>query len=136
MDTDSLFLDCKLDPNEIGDELGLMKDELKGSYIKYGYFFGIKQYWLKMVDNSIKSVFTGIKRNSITEDEINEIIAGREVTKEFESLFYHDNQKLEITSKNIKRRIRWTCSKTLKENSYQAINSLGFRTQYLWEIIE
>ena len=38
VDTDSLFLDCKLDVQELGDELGLMKDELKGSFIKYGYF--------------------------------------------------------------------------------------------------
>ena len=76
VDTDSLFLDTPLDKTEIGDNLGLMKEELKGSFIKYGYFFGIKQYWLKLGDDSIKSVFTGIKRDSITEEEVTKIIRG------------------------------------------------------------
>lgn len=33
-DTDSIFMDYELDPEEIGSDLGLMKDELKGQIIK------------------------------------------------------------------------------------------------------
>lgn len=121
VDTDSLFLDIKLNDSEIGDRLGLMKDELKGKFIKYGYFLGTKQYWLKLSDDNIKSVFTGVKRNSICENEINKIISGGTVSKEFESLFYHDNKNLTINSKNIKKRIMWTQNlKELIGNNYKS----------------
>ena len=58
-----------------------MKDELNGSYIENGYFLGIKQYWLKLANGDVKSIFTGIKKNSVTEDEINILINGGEVEK-------------------------------------------------------
>ena len=43
-DTDSIFTDYDLNPEEIGSDLGLMKDELKGNIIEKAYFLGIKQY--------------------------------------------------------------------------------------------
>jgi hypothetical protein len=42
-DTDSVFLIKNLDSRFIGDDLGLMKDELKGLIIKEAYFLGIKK---------------------------------------------------------------------------------------------
>jgi hypothetical protein len=43
-DTDSMFTNKPLPDHLIGDGLGLMKDELKGGYIKKAYFLGIKKY--------------------------------------------------------------------------------------------
>ena len=82
---------------------------------------GVKQYWLKLEDNSIKSVFTGIKKNTVTKNEINKIIIGLTVVKSFENLFYPDNQNLNINSKNIKRRIKWNADKILIGNNYQPL---------------
>src|SRR6266702_2053385 len=41
-DTDSIFIDKDLPQHLIGNELGLMKDELKGGLTKKAYFLGIK----------------------------------------------------------------------------------------------
>lgn len=43
-DTDSIFTDYDLNPEEIGSDIGLMKDELKSNLISEAYFLGIKQY--------------------------------------------------------------------------------------------
>ena len=40
-DTDSIFTKTKINPNLIGKELGLMKEELNGLTIKKCYFLGI-----------------------------------------------------------------------------------------------
>ena len=49
-DTDSVFIKGNLDPNLIGKDLGLMKDELDGKSIKEAYFLGIKQYGYYYLD--------------------------------------------------------------------------------------
>jgi len=53
-DTDSIFTDKPLPDNLIGNNLGLMKDELNGSIIKEAYFLGIKQYgyWYTDTNNN------------------------------------------------------------------------------------
>jgi hypothetical protein len=43
-DTDSIFTDKPLPDYLIGNDLGLLKDELNGLVIKQGYFLGIKNY--------------------------------------------------------------------------------------------
>lgn len=65
-DTDSIFLGNELSSKEIGDDLGLMKDELNGGNIEEAYFLGIKQYGYSIVspqesNNTLinKSVFAG-----------------------------------------------------------------------------
>jgi len=65
-DTDSIFIDKELPQELIGNELGLMKDELKGGIIKKAYFLGIKKYGY--IDNNelVHSVFSGVERNSLT----------------------------------------------------------------------
>jgi DNA polymerase type B, organellar and viral len=45
-DTDSFFVDAKLPDYLIGKELGQLKDELNGDFIKKAYFLGIKKIWL------------------------------------------------------------------------------------------
>jgi hypothetical protein len=77
-DTDSVFTKTKLDPSLIGDELGLMKDELDGVLVKEAYFLGIKQYGYSFMDKDSravvnKSVFAGVKRDSLTLDQIKEL---------------------------------------------------------------
>ena len=68
-DTDCIFTTDILDDSLIGSDLGLMKDELNGSFIEEAYFFGIKQYGFWYVDNKgnriERSVFAGVERNSI-----------------------------------------------------------------------
>jgi hypothetical protein len=43
-DTDSVFTTKILESKFIGNDLGLMKDELNGLTIKEAYFLGIKKY--------------------------------------------------------------------------------------------
>jgi hypothetical protein len=65
-DTDSAFVDAELPSYLIGDDLGQLKDELKGGYIKKAYFLGIKKYGYLDEKDQTHSVFTGIERNSLT----------------------------------------------------------------------
>ena len=120
VDTDSLFLSIPLSKEYIGSDLGLMKDELNGSCIEYGYFLGIKQYWLKLANGDVKSIFTGIKKNSVTEDEINILIKGGEVEKIMKDKFFHDNFNFDISTKDITRTISLKPHKSIVANNYQA----------------
>lgn len=65
-DTDSIFVNKPLSDNFIGKDLGLMKDELDGGFIKEAYFFGIKKYAFIDNNDKVKSVFSGIERNSLS----------------------------------------------------------------------
>jgi hypothetical protein len=65
-DTDSFFVDRELPDYLIGDELGQLKDELKGKLIKKAYFLGIKKYGYIDENNEIHSIFSGIERNSLS----------------------------------------------------------------------
>jgi hypothetical protein len=67
-------------------------------------------------------VFTGIPRNSITEDEYQEIIKGNTVTKYTINNFFHDNISLNISNKNITRTVKFTPPKILIDNNYQALH--------------
>lgn len=84
-DTDSVFLIKNLDSRFIGDDLGLMKDELKGLIIKEAYFLGIKKQGYQYVDKNnnliTKSVFAGIQRDSLTFDEVIKLSIGYTLTK-------------------------------------------------------
>jgi hypothetical protein len=64
-DTDSIFVDGKLPEYLIGNELGQLKDELNGGYIKQAYFLGIKKYGYIDDNNVTHSVFSGVERNSL-----------------------------------------------------------------------
>ena len=74
-DTDSTFTTKKLDEKFIGNDLGLMKDELNGLIIKEAYFWGIKKSGYQYLDKNnnliTKSVFAGVSRNSVSFEEYN-----------------------------------------------------------------
>jgi DNA polymerase type B, organellar and viral len=67
-DTDSVFTSDDLPGFELGNELGLIKDELKGNVVNEAYFLGIKQYGYCYYDKNDcekrieKSVFAGVTR--------------------------------------------------------------------------
>jgi hypothetical protein len=65
-DTDSIFVDKELPDYLIGNNLGQLKDELNGKFIKKAYFLGIKKYGYIDIDNNIHSVFSGVERNSLS----------------------------------------------------------------------
>nr|YP_009498234.1 hypothetical protein [Lactifluus piperatus]AWX53020.1 hypothetical protein [Lactifluus piperatus] len=62
-DTDSFFTDKEIPAYLIDNELGKLKDELKGGVIKKAYFFGIKKYGYIDNNNYTHSVFSGVERN-------------------------------------------------------------------------
>ena len=51
-DTDSVFTTKILDSKFIGNNLGLMKDDLNGLVIKEAYFLGIKKYGYQYLDTN------------------------------------------------------------------------------------
>ena len=56
------------------DKLGDFKDELDGLIIDRALFLGIKQYGFQYINNSgiltTKTVFAGVKRDSLTFDQL------------------------------------------------------------------
>lgn len=80
--------DRSLPNNLIGKDLGLMKDELAGLNIKEAYFLGIKQYGYWYMDNNgikiEKSVFAGVKRDSLSFDEVFKLFKGQTISKIYE----------------------------------------------------
>lgn len=123
-DTDSIFTDKPLDANLIGKDLGLMKDELNGLLIKEAYFLGIKKYGYWYLDengNRIeKSTIAGIPRDSVSFDEIKDLVKGKTITRDINNSFYHDFTKLDINIKSHKVTISFTPDKKLINNEYKA----------------
>lgn len=127
-DTDSIITTKPLDTNLIGKELGQMKDELNGGIILEGYVFGIKQYVLQIKDKqgniSDKSVWAGIKRNTITLSEAKELSnqgqgTGYNLHKDVDNVFLHDNSTLNITIKDLKRTVSFNSLKVLTGNIFK-----------------
>jgi hypothetical protein len=98
-----------------------MKDELKGGFIRKGYFLGIKKYGYIDNYNEIKSVFSGVKRNSLTFNEIESIANGNIVHKTISNRFYKDFKSLDITIKSSSLSIKFDTFKLLKDNIYYPI---------------
>jgi hypothetical protein len=65
-DTDSIFTDKEIPDYLIGKDLGQLKDELNGKFIKKAYFLGIKKYGYLDYENNVHSIFSGVQRNSLT----------------------------------------------------------------------
>ena len=122
-DTDSIFTDSIIDLADLGNELGLFKDELNGNIIKEAYFLGIKQYGYsyKDKDNNIieKSTFAGVPKNTITFSEIRDIHNGKAIFKNIKPKFFKSLKDLSITiKKDIKLELKRTNKKVLKDNIY------------------
>ncbi len=98
-DTDSMFTTKPLDPELIGKALGMMKDELGGRIIDEAYFFGIKKYGYRIGDE-VFSVFAGIKRNSLTWQNILDINDSKTVESLQKNVFFKSLSSLNIEIKN------------------------------------
>ena len=106
-DTDSVILGNKLDPKFIGEELGLMKDELKGEVIKEAYFLGLKQYGYSYFNREKgkiveKSVFAGVAKDSLTLMQIKELHQGGQIKKTIPTKFFKSFKNLSIKIKDLK----------------------------------
>lgn len=91
-DTDSIITNIPLDNHLMGDELGLMKDEMAGVIIDKALFMGIKKYGYqykdingKVVD---KSIISGVERDSISFKELENIFEGKTITINNKDKFY------------------------------------------------
>jgi hypothetical protein len=125
-DTDSAFMTEPL-PNEfIGDDLGFMKDELKGLMIKEVYFLGVKKYGYQYEDKQgnliTKTVFAGIPRDSLTFDEIIKLSKGETLVKEIPLRFYKSLKNLSIIIKSTHVTISRSIDKLLVNNKYIPLN--------------
>ena len=127
-DTDSIMIDRSLPEELIGKELGLMKDELSGLNIKEAYFLGIKQYGYWYLDESgnriERSVFAGVKRNSLTFEEIANLFNGKVITKTANSRFFRSLTKLNIRIKDVNTQIVFKPNKMLVNNLYLPIRTI------------
>ena len=122
-DTDSTFTTKPLDLSLLGDDLGLMKDELKGQVIAEAYFLGPKKYGYYIIDDKgIRkdySVFSGVPRNSLSFEEVKAIFEGSVITKNISNRFYKSFTNLDISIKDTKISIKNNPSKILVDNVYQ-----------------
>ena len=121
-DTDSAFTLKPIDINLIGEDLGLMKDELKGNIIEEAYFLGPKQYVYYFYDKEgIRkeySVFAGVPRNSLSFEEGKALFEGKIITKTISNRFYKSFTNLTITIKNSHITIKNNNAKKLINNIY------------------
>jgi hypothetical protein len=125
-DTDSIFTTQSLPQHLIGNELGMMKDELEGGIIREGYFLGIKQYGYRIVDKSdnskVSTVFAGVKRNSLTFKDVIDLNAGKEILVTNDSRFYKSLNTLSISILPSKSILRRNNDKILLNNVYHPIH--------------
>jgi len=123
-DTDSAFTTKKLDAKFIGNDLGLMKDELNGLTIKKAYFLGIKKYGYQYLDKTknnnlvTKSVFAGVSSDSVSFEKIIKITQGYNISKEIPTRFYKSLQKLSISIGSTHVTISRSLNKRLVDNNY------------------
>jgi DNA polymerase elongation subunit (family B) len=121
-DTDSIFIDKELPRELIGRELGQLKDELNGGFIKKAYFFGIKKYGFIDNNDQIHSVFSGIERNSLSWDEIELISKGITIMKSSPPRFFKNISDLNIKIKHdLKTAVEFNPRKKLSRNKYLPI---------------
>jgi DNA polymerase type B, organellar and viral len=139
-DTDSFFVDKELPSYLIGTDLGQLKDELNGNIIKKAYFLGIKKYGYIDNNEKIHSTFSGIERNSLTWNEIEQIAKGFTIIKETSIRFYKNFNTLNINIKNsLKISILFNPRKTLLNNFYKPIkinNKILITFNYYFKIIK
>jgi hypothetical protein len=121
-DTDSIFTTHVLPEFLIGNDLGEMKDELNGLTIQEGIFLGVKKYgywFLDEINNKIeRSVFAGVKRDSLTFKEIIELFEGFKLHKSVDNRFYKSFNSLNISIKSANISIQKSDSKVLVDNIY------------------
>jgi hypothetical protein len=121
-DTDSIFTTDVLPESLVGSSLGQMKDELKGKFIKEGIFLGVKKYGYWYLDDENHkveaSVFAGVERNSLTFNEIIELLKGNTLHKTIDNRFYKSFNSLNISIKSANISIQKSDRKLLVDNNY------------------
>jgi hypothetical protein len=121
-DTDSIFTTDILPELLIGNDLGEMKDELNGKVIKEGLFLGQKKYgYWYLNDQGIKvekSVFAGVKRDSLSFSEIIDLFEGFKIHKTVDNRFYKSFTNLNISIKSTNISITKSDRKELVDNIY------------------
>lgn len=120
-DTDSIFTNMELPSYMVGDDLGQMKDELKGGWIKEAYFFGVKKYAYTDDKNNVKTIFSGLVRNSLTWEEVVRMSKGETILKEIPAQFMKNLSKLEISILHKWVEIKFKSDKILKDNQFLPI---------------
>lgn len=120
-DTDSIFTNKELPAELVGEDLGLMKDELAGDWIKEAYFFGKKQYAYIDNNDNVKSVFSGVVRNSLSWSDVQTLHNGNKITKILPDQFLHSKMKLEILIKSRSVNIQSNSEKELVDNFYKPL---------------
>jgi hypothetical protein len=139
-DTDSIFTDKEIPEYLIGKDLGQLKDELNGKFIKKGYFLGIKKYGYIDSNDNIHSIFSGVERNSLTWREIEAIANGFTVTKLVPFKFFKSFTTLNISIKNsLMTSIIFNPRKKLINNFYKPMkinNKILISFNYYLKIIK
>ena len=124
-DTDSIITTEPL-PNEVlGNEIGMFNDELNGNVIEEIYVLGIKQYGYYYFDNGVKvekSVWAGIRRDSLTFSEIESLYKGSKIVKKSEGRFYKSISDLSISIKDTHTTLEYNPHKRVNDNNYLDIN--------------
>ena len=121
-DTDSIFTDKDIPEYLIGKDLGQFKDELKGCQIKKAYFLGIKKYGYVDSNGKIHSIFSGVERDSLTWNEIEQVANGFTIMKNSSVKFFKSFNNLNITiQNNLKTSIEFRTRKLNINNKYLPI---------------
>ena len=124
-DTDSILTTEKLPDEFIGNELGKMKDEMKGIIINELLVLGCKQYGYYYFDkdgNRVeKSIWAGVKRNSLSFNELKYLFKGGLVTRLINNRFFKSLSNLSISIKDINLTLKYKPFKKLVDNQYLAI---------------
>lgn len=122
-DTDSIFINKELPQELVGNELGQMKDELKGAWIKEGYFFGVKKYGYLDSNNKVHSIFSGVERDTLTWNDIIDINNGKSIIKNNKPRFFKNFNNLNINiHNNDLLTIKFNPKKQLINNKYIPIH--------------
>lgn len=131
-DTDSIFTNKELPASMVGDGIGLMKDELAGGFVQEAYFFGVKKYAYIDQQGSIKTIFSGVPRNSLTWEEVLRLANHETVRKMLPIQFHKTIERLEISFKlNKYVNVKWLSNKKLVDNKYQHIHINEMDNSYL-----
>jgi DNA polymerase type B, organellar and viral len=124
-DTDSNFSNKPLPENFVGEEIGQMKDELKGKVIYRGLFLGNKKYCYQYFDDDnilqTISIFAGIpkkKENILTWDDFVKMSRGETIKVKLSNTFERNFSSLDIQIKETTVNINKSNNKKLLNNKY------------------
>ena len=120
-DTDSIITNKELPTQFVGPELGQVKDELNGGWIKEAYFFRVKKYAYIDNNDKVKTIFSGISRNSLTWEEVIKLSKKETLHKNLPDQFFKSLSKLEISIKHKPINIKFDSEKQLIANRFEHI---------------